>query len=144
MNGIHVPTQIEGFVRVLGEEAAIHLMLTCGGAPLALSEHPGAESMVVQAVGHEKAVALWVEFGNRIERMPISNLWIARVLRGRGESINAIARRLRVTNKTVWTWLRFDRVVEERRRVSRKSEQSCQMDLETWLGEQVTTSVIRK
>ncbi len=100
------PAQIEAYVHVLGVEGTIAFLLEFGGAELALSRNPRADSRVAQAVGLDLARALGAHAGHLPRRVPLAKPWIAQVLRAQGLPVAEIARRLHVSDVAVRGYLR--------------------------------------
>lgn len=99
------PAHLEPFVRALGVDLAIQVLLRFGGAELYLSTSPTARSQLVAEVGMEAAERLAAEAelaGSRWQRrVPTGKPWIAAVWHSRGLPKQEIARRLHVTDKAV-------------------------------------------
>lgn len=95
------PANVAPYVRALGPEKAVRLLLAFGGAPAYFSANPQARSRLVQCVGTDGVRALEKEFGNRPGRIPLAKRWIALYLRSEGVSVQEIARRLHTSDFTV-------------------------------------------
>ncbi len=99
------PAQVEPYVRVLGADLAVEFLLTFGGAELTLSKDPKGKGRLERLVGYERAKAL-ADLDHQLQRrVPIGNPWIATYLAWKGHSVAEIARRLRVTDVTVRSYL---------------------------------------
>ncbi|WP_411037695.1 hypothetical protein [Shinella sp. BYT-45] len=105
MNATKVPAHIEPYMTVLGVEGGIEFLLQFGGSYVYLSERPQDRSPVVELVGHEKAAALAKRIGAGGLRVPLGKPFIAAYLRANNWSINAIARRLHVSDVSVRKWV---------------------------------------
>lgn len=105
MTAPKIPAHIEPYMTVLGIEGGIDFLLQFGGGYVYLSERPQDRSPVVELVGAEKAAALAKRIGTGGLRVPLGKPFIAAYLRANNWSINAIARRLHVTDVTVRKWL---------------------------------------
>lgn len=103
-NAPRPPAQIAPYVEVLGVEGTIEFLLEFGGAELNLRPAVRA-GRLVQAVGREKAVALYHAAGHLPRRVPLAKPWIAQVWREQGQTIAQIARSLHVSDVTVRRWL---------------------------------------
>lgn len=100
-----IPAHIEPYLSVLGVELGIDFLLQFGGSYVYLSERPQSRSPVVELLGIEKTAALAKRIGAGGLRVPLGKPFIAAYLRASNWSINAIARRLHVTDVSVRKWL---------------------------------------
>lgn len=100
-----IPAHIEPFMSVLGIEDGIDFLLQFGGSYVYLSERPQDRSPVAELVGPERAAALARRIGPGSLRVPLGKPFIAAYLRAKNSSVNAIARRLHVSDVTVRGWL---------------------------------------
>lgn len=100
------PAQAAPYVEVLGIEGAIAFFLEFGGSEIYLSANPGAKSAVVRAIGRHKAVALYRQSDRLSRRVPLMKKWIAQVWFAKGLPKARIARKLHMSEKAVWQWLR--------------------------------------
>ncbi len=104
MTGVKVPAHLQPYTEALGEELGIEFLLSFGGSYIYLTERPQARSPVVELVGEELAVALARRIGAGSLRVPVGKPFIARHFRAKGWTVNAIARKLHVTDVTVRSW----------------------------------------
>lgn len=81
--------QVEPYVKVLGVDLTIELLLKFGGAELYVAKSPGNRSRLA-----ERDHLLQ-------RRIPIANNWIASSLYAKGWAVSEIARRIRRTDATV-------------------------------------------
>lgn len=122
------PAHIEPYVAVLGIELTIEFLLTFGGAALALSANPTERARIVQVIGMEKARALGVAASTNHRwqlKVPTGKPWIARVLKTQGLPQTEIARRLHVSEVTVYNWLNE----KARARIDKKRADDRQLPL---------------
>ena len=124
-----VPANVAPYVALLGEDRAIALFISFGGAPLYLADRPTAECKVVTVIGADGLAALLGEFGPRISRVPRPNRWIAEVWYGRGVAILELARRLHTTDVTIRRWLADARADRAAGRNSPAPASASQLDL---------------
>lgn len=99
-----VPAHVEPFVRVLGVDDAIKLLLLFGGAEVYLTRSPKGRSAIAQEFGTEKAAQIAEAAEQLPRRMPLAKEWIAAVMSSRGLSDAEIARTLHVTDVNVRAW----------------------------------------
>lgn len=105
-NGRRHPANIEPYVDVLGEIGAAQLFLKLGGSRINLPmAYTQAESLLVNIVGSEKALALGKRIGWGYIKVPIASRWIAEILYRNGASVADIARKVRCDESTVHRWL---------------------------------------
>jgi hypothetical protein len=118
---IRTPVQIAPFVEVLGIDGAVAFLLEFGGAELTFSRNPRETSQLCQLVGLDSARALGVAAACLPTRIPLEKRWLAAVLKSKGLSNAAIARKLRVQDKTVRNYLNgtgYGATTEEREQVN--------------------------
>ncbi|SOC41602.1 hypothetical protein SAMN05892877_10922 [Rhizobium subbaraonis] len=101
-----VPAHLQPYIDTLGEELGIEFLLSFGGGYVYLSERPQGRSPVVEQFGEEAAIALAVRIGTGSLRVPVGKPFIARHFRAKRWTVNAIARKLHVTDVTVRAWLK--------------------------------------
>lgn len=102
---IKTPVQIAPIVDVLGIDGTVDFLLEFGGAELSFSRNPRETSQLVQLVGLENARELGVVAAILPDRIPLQKRWLTAVLHSKGLSINQIARKLRIQDKTVRAYL---------------------------------------
>lgn len=102
-----VPENIRPYVEALGEEATAAFILEFGGSGLYIStrDEAATREKITRLIGEDGLFALFDLFGNRIERVPVSPVFVARHLKGKGKPVQAIARILHRTDKTVRDYL---------------------------------------
>jgi hypothetical protein len=98
--------QVAVYYEVLGLELTVEFLLTFGGAELNIPENPQGRSQLEALIGTDKTIALAAELHRLQRRVPLATRWLAQVLAWQGYSTAAIARRLRVSDKTVRGWLK--------------------------------------
>ena len=106
MTALKIPAHLAPYIDVLGTDAGIEFLLKFGGSYAYLSERPQDRSPVAELVGTEKAIALAKRVGTGSLRVPLGKPFIAGHLRATGWTVNAIARRLHVSDVTVRGWLK--------------------------------------
>lgn len=97
--------QLAPYIRAIGEEKTVQLVLACGGAPLYFAKNPTLRSRVTQIVGEDGVKALERELGDRV-RVPLAKKWIATYLASQGLGPQEIARRMHTTDVTVRNYLK--------------------------------------
>jgi hypothetical protein len=137
------PAHVEPYVTALGVPLAIEFLHRYGGAPAYLAENPQARNQLLPVIGEAGIAALYRKFGNRIERVPTSKVWIAQVWHAQGRSVLDIARSLHTTDKTIRSYLKAGRLdaaareaereKREAARIRREAEKARQIDIEAWL-----------
>lgn len=99
------PAHVARYVDALGPDAAFELLMHFGGADLYIAEDPKGRSELVAVIGIEGARAL-AEVADRLpRRVPTGKPWLAAMLRAKGLSKAAIARKLHSTDVSVRKWL---------------------------------------
>lgn len=100
------PAHLAPYLEVLGWELAIRFLLSFGGAKLYMPEVARGRSEAEAMLGKERLDALSERLGAKLTiRVPTGNPWIIATLRARGMAVNEIARKVRVTDVTVYKWL---------------------------------------
>jgi hypothetical protein len=104
-----VPANVEPFVRLVGADNTVKLILALGGAQVYLPKQIGGKSgaKLVDLIGRDAAVRLCRVHGSRVERFPLSPVFVARHLKGQGAAISEIARVLHRSDKTIRGYLRI-------------------------------------
>lgn len=97
---IQPPAHAAPWVNVLGEDASVEVFLALGGSLIDLAYTPRS-SALSEIVGIDLAAALGQALGSGKIKVPLAKPWIAQVLFQRGETQQAIARRLHVDVGTV-------------------------------------------
>lgn len=98
------PAHLEPFVCILGVDKAVEFLLAFGGSEFSFRENPRPGTPVVQMIGREAVIALAAE--GLPARIPTGKPWIAQVLRAKGLSVAAIARKLHTSDVTVRRWVK--------------------------------------
>lgn len=105
-----VPATVAPYVRAIGAEKAVELLLKFGGSEVYLSANPRAGSQLAALIGAGCVKALARELGHGDHfSVPLAKSWLARQLKARGLTVAAIARELRVTDSTVRGYLKNGR-----------------------------------
>lgn len=99
------PAHIDAYVEALGPEVAVGFFLEFGGAELYLAASP-KRSALVDTIGKENAQKLAAVAHRLPARVPVPKKWLAHVLKSKGLSNAAIARKLHVTDVTVRSYLK--------------------------------------
>lgn len=100
------PAELAPYVRALGTERTVALIMELGGAPLYFAGRASRRSRVATIVGADGVEALAREIGKGTSRVPLCKRWIAQYLSAHGLSAQEIARRMHVTDVTVRAYLR--------------------------------------
>jgi len=96
------PANLRPYLRALGTERTVDLMLELGGSEIYLASDPRPDGQVARLIGLDGVRALGAELGYGDHfRMPVNKAWLARRLKARGWTVAAIARKLLVTDSTV-------------------------------------------
>lgn len=104
-----VPERLAPFVDAIGIDRTVNLILAFGGTERYFpTRQPRSDTPLVRTIGARAALALGREFMGAKVRVPLATRFVARYLRGKGQSVNAIARRLRRSDVTVRMYLRAD------------------------------------
>lgn len=104
------PAHVDPYVTVLGAEGAMTFLLTFGGSEVYLTTSPKTRSMVVEQIGHQKAIELAEVIGNGIKiRVPTAKPWIACCLHSQGLKTAEIARRLHMSDTVIRGWIKKQR-----------------------------------
>ncbi|MEM6384348.1 MAG: helix-turn-helix domain-containing protein [Pseudomonadota bacterium] len=104
--GIPMPPSLTTYLEVLGEDDTLKLIMELGGAPIYFTENPKTRSRIAGVVGHDKAAALARELGMGSHHLPNAKRWAAYQYRRRNVPDREIARLLRVSDRTVASWLK--------------------------------------
>lgn len=104
MTGLKIPAHLQPYIEALGEDLGIEFLLSFGGSYVYLSERPQARSPIVELLGDQQSIALAKRIGTGSLRVPVGKPFIARHFRAKGWTVNAIARKLHVTDVTVRSW----------------------------------------
>lgn len=105
----HPPAKIAAYVEALGYERSIEFLLAFGGAELYIPDNPSQKSELINVIGTQGVERLAERRHLFQRRVPLASPWLARCFRARGLSVASIARRLRLTDKTVRHYLNADR-----------------------------------
>lgn len=105
------PPAVAPYVRALGVDLTVEVLLEFGGAEIYFSPTSNGRSKLAKLVGAERAAELTqtLQAGTRgHRRVPTARRWIAFRLRDRGLPIAEIARRLHVTDVGLRKWFEAD------------------------------------
>ena len=93
--------QLQEIAALIGWPATIQLCLELGGLREYIPKHPKPGSRLSQIVGHENAQILAQHYGGDRPEIPVSRRLLIEALRRQGHSMRAIAKLLRVSERTV-------------------------------------------
>lgn len=96
---------IDPFVRALGTQGTLDLLLKFGGSAVYVSENPRAGSRLVEVLGSEAVRSLVEAFGVGHLNVPLGNAWAARQMAARGVGRAEIGRALRIARNTLRAYL---------------------------------------
>jgi len=99
------PSHIAPYVRALGTEAALRLILELGGTDIYLPRRSSKTSKAALLVGAEGVEKLAGEIDADYVKVPLARQWAARQLRAQGLGTAEIARAVRADTSTVRRWL---------------------------------------
>lgn len=110
--------QVAPFVQVFGLEGAIRFLLAFGGAQLDVRGNPRDSNQLVQMFGREAVAELasLPTLPTLPRRIPLAKPWLAADFHAQGLSIAQIARKLRISDISVRTYLRREAENRERLR----------------------------
>jgi hypothetical protein len=109
VRGIPTPAHIVPYVEALGVEDAIAFFLAIGGSTIYLPRfRSGDKSVAATIVGAEKVRALADRLDLDYVKVPLARQWTAKQLCRQGETVNDIARTIRVDVSTVHRYLSGD------------------------------------
>lgn len=97
--------QVQPFVDAIGVELTVSFLLAYGGAELYLADDPKGRSSHEIMLGYDAAKALAASAHLLPRRVPLANVWLARMLKWQGHSHSSIARKLRKSDVSVRRWL---------------------------------------
>jgi hypothetical protein len=104
---IRIPAQISTYVDIMGIDGTVEFLLAFGGAELYIPKDPKRNrSDLVKSIGYENTLALAKVSHKLQSRVPTSKPWIASVLKTKGHSVAAIARKLHCSDVAVRGWLK--------------------------------------
>lgn len=104
-----IPSNIQRLVDLIGLSATVDLMLAVGGSSISFPRsNPKPDNRVLQAIGMDATRVLIAEYWGGSQRIPVNGRFLARNLRGRGLSVQEIARQLRRADKTIRIYLKAD------------------------------------
>ena len=98
------PANLAIFVETLGLDGAIDFLQRYGGAELYIPE-TSRRTALARDIGAEKAAALAAIKDQLPRRIPTGKRWVAQVLRSKGLSIAAIARKLHMSDVTIRSYV---------------------------------------
>jgi hypothetical protein len=101
-----MPDNVRVYVDAIGVDATITFILHFGGSEVFMSHGPSRSELVV-VLGQDAAQALADVHAMRglPARVPVARKWLAQVLFAKGLSKNEIARRIRVSDVMVRSYL---------------------------------------
>lgn len=99
------PAELAFLTDRIGAEMTLRLIEQHGGTRLHVAKAPTPGSKLARDIGHDAALALAKVWGGDYLKVPLAREWRARVYQSRGGSYAKIARRLGVTEGTVWGYL---------------------------------------
>lgn len=106
---LKVPAHLHAYVETLGVDRAVDFLLEFGGGTYYLAADPKGNSEVAKWLGVDDAARLIARLRSTTEhsylRIPVAKPWLASVMRSRGATIQAIARKLHATDTSVRGWL---------------------------------------
>lgn len=100
------PANVEPYVEALGTDLAIEFLLAFGGSEIYITEDPKTRGRVTALLGVKNARRLGAVRDRLQRRVPLANPWMAATLHAQGLPKQEIARRLRVSDVTVRSYLR--------------------------------------
>lgn len=107
--GLRVPAHLHPYVETLGVDRAVEFLLEFGGGTYYLAADPKGNSEVARWLGTDDGARLVARLRSAAAhpylRIPVAKPWIATVMRSRGATIQAIARKLHATDTSVRGWL---------------------------------------
>jgi len=92
-------------IALLTDLIGVDKTLGMGGAELVIPARPTRRSRLVRTIGIDAATVLSRNAGRLPRQCPLGKPWVARTLHSRGLPAAEIARRLHVTEATVWRYL---------------------------------------
>jgi len=110
------------FVEAIGLEATVRFFEVFGGRYVYFTDMRMQDrNRIAQEFGAETAklinsVMVGMKYGGGSYRVPLSNIFIARVMRSQGRTIDDISNKLRATDSTVRRWLLPNAVQAEQAR----------------------------
>lgn len=99
------PAHVEPFVRILGADRTIELLLAFGGSEIYVANRPSERSKVAGIIGIDGVAALSAGGTHLKTRVPTARPWLAACLKARGLPVAEIARRLVANDSSVRRWL---------------------------------------
>ncbi|WP_156629477.1 helix-turn-helix domain-containing protein [Methylobacterium sp. Leaf85] len=100
-----MPPRVEPYIRALGLDGAVDLILKFGGQTILIPSKPRGKSVLEDEIGRDKAEALRVVFGNGKLQVPVAKSWVAQQLDAKGHTRLEIAKMLHVTRQSVRNYL---------------------------------------
>ena len=106
--------ELKDFVELLGVETTLALVEGFGGTLIRVPKDPPAPShALLEALGDTGMARLIAYFGGDRLAVPLARQWRFKLYTARGLTRRAIARKLGVTEKTVYKWLREGQSAEQ-------------------------------
>ncbi len=97
-----VPANIQPFVRILGVDDTIELLLKLGGSDIYFPQsRTHVDALLANIIGQERACLLGKALNQNIVRVPVASTFICRHLKGAGRSVQEISRAVRLSNVAV-------------------------------------------
>jgi DNA-binding CsgD family transcriptional regulator len=97
---------VEELASIIGADATLALIEAKGGRRVHVPSGKGGGVSLARIIGAEAAGKLHASFGGMDIKVPIEAGWRIRLYRSRGLSYSEIAKKVGVTEKTVWANLR--------------------------------------
>ncbi len=98
--------ELKDFVDLLGTETALALVENFGGTLIRVPKDPPASHALLDALGDVGMARLVAYFGGDRLAVPLARQWRFKLYTARGLTRRVIARKLGVTENTVYKWLR--------------------------------------
>lgn len=96
-----LPPVLEQVAAVIGEEGALQLAAELGGTKVYVARAPGPNSLLARAIGLDAAQRLGAVHGTEYLDVPGAKQHLVAWLDARGEPVQAIARRLKINERSV-------------------------------------------
>lgn len=101
------PAGVQPYLRALGSEDTVKLLLAMGGSEIYLAANPRPDSQIAAVIGVAAVEALGRELGiGQRVKVPLAKAFLARFFKDEGWTNAAIARTLRIDESTVRKKLR--------------------------------------
>lgn len=103
------PAELAWLSDLIGSDMTLRLVELRGGTRVFVPMRSGPNQWLARELSPAAEAALVREFPGRNFQVPLAKAWRAQVYRARGETVDAIARRLVTTDDTVATYLAWGR-----------------------------------